>query len=72
MRRQNITAVMEYTKKTILATSRLQKSYPKKGGGGQKQLSVTCNILKFCKKFVFMPTFFMMSYYILSDYIIIP
>jgi len=44
MRRQNITAVMEYTKKTILATSRLQKSYPKKGGGGGGTKTALCHM----------------------------
>jgi hypothetical protein len=50
MRRQNITAAMEYRKKTILATSRLQRSYHKRG---TKTALCHNDILKFCKKNLF-------------------
>jgi len=46
MRRQNITAAMEYRKKTTLATSRYKDPTTKRG---QKQLSETYTIPKFCK-----------------------
>jgi len=68
MRRQNVTAVMEYREKITLATSCLQRSYHKKVTKTALQNIYHPKILQ---KFVFMPTFFMMPYYISSDYIII-
>jgi len=66
MRRQNITAAIEYRKKTTLATSCLQRSYHKKGTKTALQNIYHPKILQ---KFVFMATFFdALLHFISLDY----